>query len=421
VGGRSILAGAAFLRWLRGLGPFLFAVIVSLAAFRVAVMVPLALRQSRRRRPSPQDIPVTVLVPAYNEAAVVGATLDSIFRSTHRPIDCVLIDDGSTDGTLDAALSWARSRDVPVVTDRAVSGSLAAIRVTNAGKAAALNAGIRLTDAEIVVIVDADTLFDPEAVSRLAAHFGDPRVVAVSGNVKVGNRRGLLTRLQAVEYVVGLNIARRAFDALNSITVVPGASGAFRRSALLAAGGYQSDTLAEDADITVTLGGRGRFIRYEDQARAYTEAPENWRALLKQRFRWSYGSLQVLWKHRKEILRSRKGATGMFGLPAMFLFEVVLPLLSPVADLMFVATLVGGVPDRVVVGYAVFTVLELLIAALAIRLDGERLSLLWVVPFQQVIYRQMIYAVIVRAVFTALHGGRVGWGKLARTGSVARG
>ena len=294
----------------------------TLSLIRAAATVVAAHRHARTRaavwQPTVTD-PVTIVVPAYNESAGIEAAVRSLVASDH-PVEVIVVDDGSTDGTADLV----ESLGLPGVR---------VIRQHNAGKPAALNAGIAAASHELVVMVDGDTVFDPDAVRMLVQPFADPGIGAVSGNAKVGNRHGVLGRWQHIEYVVGFNLDRRLFDLARCMPTVPGAIGAFRRSALLRVGGVSEDTLAEDTDLTIALGRDNWRIVYEERAKAWTEAPATLGALWRQRYRWCYGTLQAMWKHRGAL--TQRGAAGRFGrrgLGYLLTFQVMLPLLAPVVD-----------------------------------------------------------------------------------------
>ena len=170
-------------------------------------------------------------------------------------------------------------------------------------------------------------------------HFADPRIGAVAGNVKVGNRSRWLTRWQALEYITSQNLEKRAFDLLNCIPVVPGALSAWRVEALRSAGGFTADTVAEDTDLTIAIRRIGWRIVYDEEAIGWTEAPETAAALIRQRFRWTFGTLQSFWKHRDTLGRPRYGTLGWVALPNIFLFQLLLPLVSPVIDLLFLGSI----------------------------------------------------------------------------------
>jgi peptidoglycan-N-acetylglucosamine deacetylase len=424
--GLLLMADAGFLALgaVNGVLQVLFVVGLALGCLRLLVIATLAIGQRvrRRRHVVAPDVSVAVIVPAYNESKVIERTIRSLLASDGRPFEIIVVDDGSVDGT------YALVKDVFAGESR--------VRVftrPNGGKSAALNFGLRQTDADIVVALDADTLFEPQTIPRLTARFSDPRVAAVAGNAKVGNRLNLLTRWQALEYITSQNLDRRAFDALNCITVVPGAVGAWRRQLILEAGGFSHDTLAEDADLTLTILRSGRRVAYDDGAIAWTEAPDTTSALLKQRFRWMYGTLQATWKQRDAIFRPRFGSLGLVALPNLLLFQVIFPLISPVMDL---ELLVSGVaaftqslqhptefsPDtfsRTLFYYAVFILVDALAALLGFLLEEKEdwALMLWL-PLQRFWYRQLMYYVAVKSTLTAIRGSAVGWGKLERKATV---
>ncbi|HCT57658.1 MAG TPA: hypothetical protein DGD08_10705 [Gemmatimonas aurantiaca] len=364
---------------------------------------------------------VSVLVPAYNEGRVIGRTVQSVLSQAYPDLEVVVVDDGSSDDTHDAASH---------ATDDA---RLHVVRQTNAGKAAALNTGIAMATGEVIVVIDADTILAPDAIRHLVRPLADARVGAVAGNAKVGNRINLLTRWQAVEYVTSQNLDRRAFVMLNCITVVPGAIGAWRRSAVLDAGGFRTDTLAEDQDLTLTLLRGGHKVALAEQAVALTEAPETFGALLKQRFRWSFGTLQCAWKHRGALMRRDAGALGMVGLPNIWLFQLLFPLLAPAADVALLASLARLLLEAPALGvhaawahaepvfllYALFLLIDTFTAVLGVAFEkGEPLSQALLVPLQRVAYRQVLYVALLKAMRAAVKGWAPGWGKLERTGRV---
>jgi len=264
--------------------------------------------------------------------------------------------------------------------------------------------------------VDADTLVSPDAIPKMIAHFTSPDVTAVCGNVEVGNVNGVITAFQAIEYVTSQNFDRRAFSALNTISVVPGALGAWRREAVIAAGGYSDQTLTEDADLTLTILRRGGKVVYEPEAYGRTEAPETLSALLKQRFRWTYGTYQCLWKHRKAFF---KGTLGWIGLPNMVVFQLIFPLLSPIGDVMMVLSVIRGDWRAFMAGYVAFLAMDICGSLLAFTLDRKPLHYLPLLLVQRFSYRQIMYYVCFKALISAVRGARHGWRKLDRTGSVA--
>jgi cellulose synthase/poly-beta-1,6-N-acetylglucosamine synthase-like glycosyltransferase/peptidoglycan/xylan/chitin deacetylase (PgdA/CDA1 family)/spore germination protein YaaH len=402
-----------------GLGRLLFVGSLALAQW-------VRSRRRERTHAGEQFAPfVSIIVPAYNEELVIGNTISSLLASEYSNYEIIVVDDGSQDRTSE------------VVADRfGTNDRVRLLTVANAGKAAALNMGIRNARGEIIVALDADTLFAPQTVGALAHRFHDKRIGAVAGNAKVGNRVNLITRWQALEYITSQNLDRRAFASLNCITVVPGAVGAWRKDLLLEAGGFPSDTLAEDQDLTLRIRRLGYKIGYEETAIAWTEAPHDLRSLAQQRFRWSYGTLQCMWKHRDALFRRRYGALGFIGMPNVWIFQILFPLISPVMDLMLVYTLSSIALDRwqqpagysssnlqqVLFYYALFLTIDWIASGFAFVLERrERWSLLWWLFLQRFCYRQVMYYVMIKSVAMALRGPIVGWGKLERKATAEAG
>jgi len=359
---------------------------------------------------------VTVLIPAHNEESVIVQTVTSVLLSDFPNLRIVVVDDGSTDKTAEL-LEENFSRDPRV----------RIIHQVNRGKAAALNVALSHADTEFVVTIDADTEIEPDAIRNLIRHFSDPTVGAVAGNVKVGNRSRWLTRWQALEYITSQNMEKRAFDLLNCITVVPGALGAWRRKAIEAAGGITADTVAEDADLTIAIRRLGWRVSYDEEAIAWTEAPETAGQLIRQRFRWTFGTLQSFWKHGDTLLRPKYGTLGWIALPNIFVFQLVLPLISPVIDLMFFGSLllwglaqfrVTQLPqlwttadvEKSVFFFLGFLLIDILTCMVAFALERkEDWTLLIPVLLQRFYYRQLMYVVLFRSVKEAVSGRPVGW------------
>jgi cellulose synthase/poly-beta-1,6-N-acetylglucosamine synthase-like glycosyltransferase len=240
----------------------------------------------------------------------------------------------------------------------------------------------------------------------------------VSGNTKVGNRRGLLGRWQHVEYVLGFNLDRRLYDVLRCMPTVPGAIGAFRRQALAQVGGVPGDTLAEDTDLTIALGRAGWEVVYAEEARAWTEAPATLTALWRQRYRWSFGTMQAVWKHRSSIWSRGERRVGRVGLPYLVLFQILLPLLAPLVDVFTLYGILFLDPLPVLAYWAGFNAIQVAQGIYAFRLDGESPRALWVVPLQQFVYRQLMYLVVIESVISALRGTRQRWQHSERRGDV---
>jgi peptidoglycan-N-acetylglucosamine deacetylase len=388
---------------------YLLIIVGVLVGLRLVLMVIYARRHAKRRRRKdfswgpPVDEPVTVIVPAYNEIKNIEATVRSIVANDH-PLEVLVVDDGSTDGTPEKV----ESLQIP---------NVRVLRQKNSGKPKALNAGIRAAKHEIIIMIDGDTVFESDTVRLLAQPFADPTVGAVAGNVKIANRDELIGRMQHIEYVVGFNIDRRVQDVTGSIITVPGAGGSFRRKALLQVGGMSTDTLAEDTDLTIALGRAGWRVVFEERARAWTEAPATMAQLWKQRYRWSYGTMQAMWKHRGAVRQKGfAGKVGRRGLAHVAAFHILLPLTAPLVDVFFLYGLVFADPALTLLLGAGMLGVQLLTAFYAFRLEREPVDVLWVFPAQQIVYRQLMYSVLIRSVASAVSGVAVRWQRMNRIG-----
>jgi cellulose synthase/poly-beta-1,6-N-acetylglucosamine synthase-like glycosyltransferase len=407
---------------------FITAIVLGVGRLLVLGVLALVHRFTITRRTPPMPDPVTgplisVLIPCFNEEKVIESSVRRILASNWSRIEILVLDDGSSDHT--AEVVRRGFVDEPRVT---------LMSFENGGKARALNKGLAKAHGEVVVALDADTLFPSDTLAKLARWFGDPRVGAVAGNALVGNRRNLITRWQALEYVTAQNLERRALAALGAVTVVPGAVGAWRRAALEQLGGYPDDTLAEDQDLTIAIQRAGWRVEFDPEARAYTEAPETVSGLLKQRFRWSFGTLQCIYKHRAALFSPKHPVLGFVALPQIWLFQILLTAVAPLIDLAVIWSLISAVygftnhstewsPDdlaRPLFYWAAFIFLDLSAGALGMALERRApwRDLIWM-PVQRFGYRQLMYYVVVKSIDAALHGARVGWGKLERRASAA--
>jgi len=359
---------------------------------------------------------VTVLIPAHNEENVIVQTVSSVLASILPYLRVIVVNDGSADRT-------GELLDTHFGADERVR----IIHQVNRGKAAALSAAMSQADTEIVVTIDADTEVEPDAIQKLLRHFSDPKTGAVAGNVKVGNRSRWLTRWQALEYITSQNMEKRAFDLLNCITVVPGALGAWRKKAIDEAGGITADTVAEDADLTIAIRRMGWRVSYDEEAIAWTEAPETPGALIRQRFRWTFGTLQSFWKHSSTLFRPKYGTLGWIALPNIFVFQLALPLISPIIDMMFLGSValwglaqlrIAQMPqlwtsadvERSVLFFLGFLLIDVFTCIVAFALEkNEDWTLLVPVLLQRFYYRQLMYVVLFRSVKEAVSGRPVGW------------
>ncbi|MGH9598298.1 MAG: glycosyltransferase, partial [Terracidiphilus sp.] len=389
----------------------------------------------RLRKPTGQAAPgynprVAVLIPAFNEEPVIVRTIRSVLNSDYRNLHVIVIDDGSKDRTAEAARE--------AYADEIAAGRLMVLRKRNDGKANALNYGLEHVEEEIYVGIDADTVIAADAISKLIPHFQDAKIGAMAGNAKVGNRVNIWTRWQALEYITGQNFERRALSLFHVVTVVPGAIGAWRTAPVKAVGGYPLETVAEDADLTMHLLEEGYKVDYEDRALAYTEAPINAKGLMRQRFRWSFGTLQAVWKHRAAFVRNK--AMGLFALPNILIFQMLLPLVSPFIDVMFAAGVADYFVDRyyhpeaasaaglekLVAYFLGFLLIDFFTSALAFSLerrhpankgDGWLLFHIWL---QRFAYRQLFSLVLAKTLLRAIDGKPFKWDKLERTAKMSR-
>jgi cellulose synthase/poly-beta-1,6-N-acetylglucosamine synthase-like glycosyltransferase len=420
-------------------GLFILAVVLGIGRVLIVLLLALLALIRDLRHPIPiiaatNGPTVTVLVAAYNEGKVIARTMESIMKSRYAIKELIVIDDGSTDDTL----SVARQALARIEGAKSKKRRIRIIHQQNAGKSAALNHGIEYATGDVLVCLDADTIAAPDAIGRLVAHFSDERVGGVAGNIKVGNRSNLLTKWQAIEYITSQNLDRRAGDLVNAVTVIPGALGAWRASAVREAGGFVTDTLAEDMDLTWRLRRAGYRMVNEGDAIGYTEAPDTYRAFIKQRMRWSFGSLQCLYKHHSALFRY--GWFGRFALPSLWIFQFLFQVIAPLVDIQILflaarflnAYIASGLlqqdwqplhavtQDLLQFGflYLLLFAVELLGAVIAFRLDRERLRALWSLPLQRILYRQILYLVIYHSLWKALSGMKQSWNKLQRRGNV---
>ena len=412
-----------FIPWVFRLGDVLMS--ARLLIIGLLAVLDRLIRHQRARAAGDYQPSVAVLIPAYNEEKVIERTIRAALRSDYPNLRVICIDDGSSDATLEVARD-AFPREV-------AQGRVLILSQPNSGKAEALNHGLQHVHEEIFVGIDADTVIARNAISQLVPNFADPKIGAIAGNAKVGNRVNLWTRWQALEYITSQNFERRALNILGAVSVVPGAIGAWRTEAVRAVGGFHVDTVAEDADLTMSLLQAGYRVEYEDRALAYTEAPVNASGLMRQRFRWSFGILQAVWKHAAAFQRG--GKLGWIALPNILIFQILLPLVSPFIDIMFAfGALTYGInkyfhPDstnpadfiRLVVYFLAFLIIDFAASAIAFTLERKEarqkedwllLSQVWL---QRFAYRQLFSIVLFKTLKRAVDGRPFSWDKLERT------
>lgn len=393
----------------------IFLLALTLSLLKILSLVILSIRQYRsskreRSQSAPETVyKVSIIVPAYNEEITASKTIENLLLSDFPDFEIIFVDDGSKDSTFkNISALYSSNPKVKVLTK------------PNGGKASALNYGISYASGEIIVCIDADTVLLPDAVSLMVGAFSNPKVAAVAGNVKVGNRINLLTRWQSIEYITSQNFDRRAYSYVNAIMVIPGAIGAFRRDAVEEVGMFTTDTLAEDCDLTLRLLREGYKVVSCNEALAFTEAPETLKMLLKQRFRWTFGIMQSFWKHHDRMFVRKTPNLGWIVLPNMLVFQLILPLLSPLVDITLLFSFFLPKAGIIVILYFAYYLLDLIISAIAFRFDGEKLTLrnAFNLFLQRILYRQLLWYVLVKGYLRAIKGELAAWGILKRTGSV---
>ncbi|MDR4891159.1 MULTISPECIES: polysaccharide deacetylase family protein [unclassified Chryseobacterium] len=395
----------------------LFTIFIVLGLIRLLLMAYWAFKERRKEKklggfPVLESYPkVSIIVPAYNEEVNIVSSLQNLLKQTYPNFNIIMVDDGSKDSTYEKAVeAFPNHPDLKIFTK------------SNGGKATALNFGISETDAEYVVCIDADTKLQQDAVKYMIARFlnsnPEEKIAAVAGNVKVGNRVNWLTKWQAIEYTTSQNFDRLAYAHINAITVIPGAIGAFKRSVIIEAGGYSSDTLAEDCDITVKILKAGYTVANENRAIAVTEAPETVKQFLKQRFRWTYGIMQMFWKQRQTFLNPKYKGLGLWAMPNILLFQYIIPFFSPMADVIMFFGMLSGNGDKIFTYYLIFLLVDASLALVAFIMQREKLiNLLYIIP-QRFGYRWLMYIVLFKSLRKALKGEMQSWGFLKRTGNV---
>jgi cellulose synthase/poly-beta-1,6-N-acetylglucosamine synthase-like glycosyltransferase len=406
--GLTLMTTAWIGHWVTTLFGALTALLLIVCVTRGFGVVFFARRHRRRQRLASIDPaftpPVSIVVPAYNEAAGIAAAVRSLAASDYPKFEVIVVDDGSTDATSD-------------IVSRLALPSVTLIRQENAGKATALNTGLAHAHHDVLVLVDADTVLEPQALRALVQPFRDPAVGAVSGNTKVANPKGLIGRWQHIEYVISCSVERRMFDILRCMPCVPGAIGAYRRVVLDFVGRVSRDTLAEDTDLTMAVQRAGWQVRYQPDARGWTEVPASMRDLWRQRYRWSYGTLQAMWKHRRAVRESGTGGhLGRRAMPYLVFYTIVIPVLSPLVDLFALYGIFIGNTAHLIEMWLAVNLVTMAVGAYAFYLDGESPMPLLTLPLQQFVYRQFMYGVVLHAIKSALLGIRVRWQRITRIG-----
>ncbi|WP_371504936.1 glycosyltransferase [Nitrosopumilus adriaticus] len=346
---------------------------------------------------------ISIIIPAYNEEKVIQHTIEAMIETKYPKKEIIFVDDGSTDKTLTIANQF--------------KDKIKVLHKENGGKASALNYGIVYSTGEIVVIVDADTIIGRHSLKEIVKGFQvNEHVAAVAGNIKVRNKVNWLTKCQALEYITGIQIVRRAFDVFGSITIVPGALGAFKKSYLTEAGAYGKDTIVEDFDQTIKLLKAGLITQGSSKATAYTEAPNTFKDFFAQRKRWYRGNMQVLKRHADALTNPRFGYLQRLSLPYLFLGMVITPIIGFTSAINAILGVVLGDWLYVLQISLIFTVVHYLMTALAIRIDDEDPKLLLHAGFLVFGFKQIIDALLLKAIIEQLQNKKATWTSAKRVG-----
>jgi len=370
-------------------------------------MVPLALYSKNREdnmEPAQKFPLISILIPAYNEEKVIARTIESTLEIDYLKKEIIVIDDGSTDNTFLIAKTFEKD-------------GVKILHKENGGKATALNYAINFVKGEIVTILDADTIAGKNSLKEINKVFeSSSNVGGVAGNVKVRNKKNWLTWCQALEYVSGLQIARRAFDMFGAITIVPGAMGAFKTNILKESGGYDKDTIVEDFDATIKVLKSGNIVRGTTKSLAYTEAPETLDQFVKQRNRWYRGNLQVLFKHKDAIKNPRYGFLQKIAFPYMILSMIVLPITGFILLGSIILSIIEGDILFVLASMTFFTILQYLLVSLAVRIEKEDPKLILYAFFFMFGFKQIQDALLIRQLLEQLLKRKAKWTSVTRKG-----
>jgi poly-beta-1,6 N-acetyl-D-glucosamine synthase len=375
-------------------------VLLAFAILQLAVFLPTSFLHYRKWKSKTNPIlrwypTVSIIVPCYNEEACIENCVDSLLQLDYPDFEILLIDDGSTDST--AALAWSLAARH--------GGKVRAFTKKNGGKHSALNHGLAQARGSVIINMDADSLLLPDAVTHCVATLDEnPDCPAVAGNVKVVNRKGLWGRSQSIEYIFGQNYLKRAFAYMGCMQVIPGAIGAFRKSALVEIGGYSGDTLVEDMDLTIALARQGRKVIYNPHAIAYTEAPESIRQLYRQRFRWGLGGLQCMHKHRSVF--GEWSRIGLIGLPIFAAWPWIYFFMG---WFMVISWSIQGGLLLTLVLLGVVGICQTLLNLYALHLDREPLRQVWIVWIDMIYYSRLLSVVIIPIAAAFLMGKKGTW------------
>ncbi|NCN69638.1 MAG: glycosyltransferase [Betaproteobacteria bacterium] len=353
---------------------------------------------------------ISLVVPAFNEGIVIQAAVRSLLLLDYPNFEIIVVDDGSTDDTYEKASTVAQESTaikVRVVTKR------------NGGKAQALNTGMTLARGEFILNMDGDSKLSSNTLRACIKHFENPKIGAVAGNVKVINRENIWTKIQALEYVEGLAMARKAQSFIRSVNIIPGPLGMFRKSVLQQVGGYDDDTFAEDCDLTLKILMHGWHIAYEASAIAWVESPSRLLDLLKQRYRWTRGILQATTKHKSALWQPRKAGMNCFILWYMLFEGIMWPFSTLLGNIFFVYVgLQYGLTSLLFYWWLQLTVLDVVAASYCVVVEEESPSLILYAVLFRLFYINIIDISKVFATIEEWRGHAMTWGKLEREGKL---
>jgi len=353
---------------------------------------------------------VSIVVPAYNESKVIENSLRSLLELDYPSFEIIVVDDGSSDDTFSRARRFEGFHGTQEIQVRVVTQH-------NRGKAVALNRGISMAEGQLILCMDGDSKLTPDTLRRSVRHFVDPTIGAVAGNVKVVNRNNLLTNLQALEYIEGLNLSRKAQGFFRIVNIIPGPIGIFRKRVLEQVGFYTGDTFAEDCDLTLRILLHGWRIKYEPRAIAFTEAPERLPDLFRQRYRWTRGILQSIRKHKGALFSFRLGATNTFVLWYMIFEALMWPAMNVLTNILFITLgAFYGFSHFAVFWWLQLTILDLGAALYCVAIERESLRLVPYSIFYRIFFVLVIDVCKLLGTLDELLGLRMTWGKLERSG-----
>jgi cellulose synthase/poly-beta-1,6-N-acetylglucosamine synthase-like glycosyltransferase len=348
---------------------------------------------------------VSVLIPAFNEEENIKGTLVSVLHNSVQPRQVIVIDDGSTDDTAHRVKELML--EYPVIT---------LIQQANSGKARALNRGLQDISTKYFIAIDGDTVLDRHAIKHLMHHITGTTLAAVAGTVMPIHTRTWLEKFQYLEYVVSQSIEKNALAHVDAISVVPGPIGVWQTEAVRSVGGYCTDTMVEDQALTLALHVAKYSISYEVKAKAYTETPHTIDDFIKQRYRWTFGMLQCLWKFKSHFFSLKRLSLGYIIMPNAAIFSFLVTLLYPIMDVVLIIGLLLGQTSHIVTAYLLFTAFDLGYSLLAHKDLGKHKMLLVLLPLQRLFYRGVMYYVVLKSIISAIEGSRSKWNRVHKKG-----